>query len=558
MAQLKDTVVSGNLRVTDTVLTKDVETDTINGSTPITSGNIGSQSVNYANSAGSASSASYASSAGSAPASDVYDWAKASSKPSYSWSEINSRPTALSSFTNDVGYITSYTDTNTWRPITNTYTGSDEGTSVSQYGTNAMYNALVNGYASTAGDAATVSGHTVAKDVPADAVFTDTNTWPSYTSQLTNNSGFITASDSCAYATSAGSASSASSAGMVDTDAGLPIRWRQHESYRSGVYYSTSGNESVVFANANGVTSWMFATTDPNTQADWTTVIPSLQIKNQRVTINKQIANGYDASYNLDVNGSANASTLYENGSRVITASNIGSQSVSYASSAGSAPASDVYSWAKASSKPSYSWSEISSRPTALSSFTNDSGYITSSGSCSYATSAGSAPASDVYSWAKQSSKPSYSWSEISSRPTALSSFTNDSGYITGINSSMVTSALGYTPLSSHQSLAGYALDTAIVAQSSSSFTAAVNNYYDFADAIGTMTVTLPSISNTGYTQGFLMHFTTSSSPSLTFTSADGKAIEYYADYAIAASTKYEISCLFNGTKWTIAYAKID
>lgn len=56
-------------------------------------------------------------------------------------------------------------------------------------------------------------------------------------------------------------------------------------------------------------------------------------------------------------------------------------------------PASDVYSWAKASSKPSYSWSEITSKPTSM-------------------------PASDVYSWAKASSKPSYSWSEISSKPS--------------------------------------------------------------------------------------------------------------------------------------------
>lgn len=43
-----------------------------------------------------------------------------------------------------------------------------------------------------------------------------------------------------------------------------------------------------------------------------------------------------------------------------------------------------------------------------------------------------SRPASDVYSWAKASTKPSYSWSEIGSRPTALSQFTNDSGYIAG------------------------------------------------------------------------------------------------------------------------------
>lgn len=78
-----------------------------------------------------------------------------------------------------------------------------------------------------------------------------------------------------------------------------------------------------------------------------------------------------------------------------------------------SLPASDVYAWAKASSKPSYSWSEIGGRPTTLSSFTNDSGFIT--GSDSRLTNA--RPASDVYSWAKASSKPSYTWTEISNKP---------------------------------------------------------------------------------------------------------------------------------------------
>lgn len=55
--------------------------------------------------------------------------------------------------------------------------------------------------------------------------------------------------------------------------------------------------------------------------------------------------------------------------------------------------------------------------PTDNSQLTNGAGYITSSGSCNYANSAGSAPASDVHSWAKASSKPSYSWNEITSKP---------------------------------------------------------------------------------------------------------------------------------------------
>jgi len=58
-----------------------------------------------------------------------------------------------------------------------------------------------------------------------------------------------------------------------------------------------------------------------------------------------------------------------------------------------------------------------------------------------------------IYSWAKASTKPNYSWSEIASKPTLLSQFTNDlgnyGGWITGINSSMVTTALGFTPYNS-------------------------------------------------------------------------------------------------------------
>ena len=58
----------------------------------ITSNTIGSQSVNYANSAGSVAWTNVSGRPSSMPASDVYSWAKASSKPSYSWSEISNKP----------------------------------------------------------------------------------------------------------------------------------------------------------------------------------------------------------------------------------------------------------------------------------------------------------------------------------------------------------------------------------------------------------------------------------------------------------------------------------
>lgn len=84
-----------------------------------------------------------------------------------------------------------------------------------------------------------------------------------------------------------------------------------------------------------------------------------------------------------------------------INISNIGSQSVAYAASAGAV-----------------AWTSVSGRPTAVSAFSNDSGYVTSAGSVNYAASAGSV-----------------AWGNVSGRPTAVSSFTNDSGYVTGSGS---------------------------------------------------------------------------------------------------------------------------
>ena len=149
-----------------------------------------------------------------------------------------------------------------------------------------------------------------------------------------------------------------------------------------------------------------------------------------------------------------------------------------------SLPASDVYAWAKASSKPSYTWNEIASKPSTFTPSSHTHNYAGSSSvggsansavkldtstagsatqpvyfsggkpvACSYTlgksvpsnavftdtdtwrplgTTANTAcagndsrlsnsrPASDVYSWAKASSKPSYAWSEITSKPSTF------------------------------------------------------------------------------------------------------------------------------------------
>ena len=126
--------------------------------------------------------------------------------------------------------------------------------------------------------------------------------------------------------------------------------------------------------------------------------------------------------------------------------------------------------------------------PTKVSQLSNDSGYITSSGSCAYASTAGiansvawsnvsgrptSMPASDVYAWAKASSKPGYSWSEIDGKPstfapsshthkwaeitdriTKVSQLSNDSGYITS-NASISGNAGSATRLQTARTIWG-------------------------------------------------------------------------------------------------------
>ena len=95
-----------------------------------------------------------------------------------------------------------------------------------------------------------------------------------------------------------------------------------------------------------------------------------------------------------------------------------------------SLPASDVYAWAKASSKPSYSWSEISNKPSSM-------------------------PASDVYSWAKASSKPGYSWGEISGKPSTFTPSSHTHNYAGS------SSAGGSANWANGASYANYAIKTA-------------------------------------------------------------------------------------------------
>ena len=90
----KPTTISG-YGITDALTTSNYTSYTVKKDGTGASGTWG---INITGNAATATNAGYATSAGSAPASDVYSWAKQSTKPSYSFSEITSKPTTLAGY----------------------------------------------------------------------------------------------------------------------------------------------------------------------------------------------------------------------------------------------------------------------------------------------------------------------------------------------------------------------------------------------------------------------------------------------------------------------------
>lgn len=114
-----------------------------------------------------------------------------------------------------------------------------------------------------------------------------------------------------------------------------------------------------------------------------------------------------------------------------------------------SAPASDVYDWAKQPVKPSYSAAEVG----AAASNHDHSGVYQPAGSYALANHSHvqseiadfptALPASDVYAWAKAAVKPSYKWSEINEKP-AFAMVANSGNYNDLNNKPNIPSLSGY------------------------------------------------------------------------------------------------------------------
>lgn len=276
--------------------------------------------VNYANSAGSVAWGNVSGRPSSMPASDVYAWAKASTKPTYTKAEIglgNVDNTADSQksvkYSTTSGSATTTTKLQTYKQGSTTETYGTQYPLYAQWEDNSNlrlkvdnYTVKVN-YADKAGSASSATNAATATKL-------QTARTISLTGSVTG-SGTFDGSGNLSIATSTNHSHSqylplagGTMTGTVNfTATKLACNFRPNSSaYCTGIMHQTDGNEALVFAAANTVTSFIFKCgQDPigMTSTTWTGITPSMQIKKQSVYINSLIANNVTPGYNLYVNG---------------------------------------------------------------------------------------------------------------------------------------------------------------------------------------------------------------------------------------------------------------
>ena len=261
------------------------------------------------------------------PASDVYAWAKASSKPVYTKAEIglgNVDNTADSQKSVKYATTAGSATTATTATMTTKLQTYKQGNTTETYGTQYSlyaqwedssnlrlkvdnYTVKVN-YADKAGTAGACTGNA------ATATKLQTARTISLTGSVTG-SGTFDGSGNLSITTSTNHSHSqylplagGTMTGTINFNKDmLACNFKGSDPiYDIGIMHQTSGNEALVFAAADIATSFIFKCGQKPTtmtSSTWTNITPSMQIKNQSVYINSLIANGVTPSYNLYVNG---------------------------------------------------------------------------------------------------------------------------------------------------------------------------------------------------------------------------------------------------------------
>lgn len=434
----------------------------------------------------------------SMPASDVYAWAKAASKPSYTIGEVSGNLAASRiSGTISAANLPSYVDdVLEYASLSKFPTTGESGKIYTALDTNKIYRWSGSAYVVISETVALGTTHSSAgygdESRAAYNHSTKTSGNPHHVTKtdvgLGNVDNTADSAKSVKYATSAGSAGSVAWANVSERPSSMPASdvysWAKQPhkpSYTASEVGAAPASHSHSYLPLSGGTmsgrilrgaggSWISARNNVivfGTKANsgsYNPVVGQKTVKGSWTIGNlagdERLIFSYDtdANFNADIN-SDNTTFLPIGGNsqEIITSATIGSQSVNHANTASSVawsnvsgrpssmPASDVYAWAKASSKPSYSWSEISGRPT-IPSVGNGTVTITQNG------------ATKGTFTLNQSGNATIALTDnntVYSLPAATSStlggvkvgsnITNSSGTIS-LTKANVTAALGYTP----------------------------------------------------------------------------------------------------------------
>lgn len=434
----------------------------------------------------------------SMPASDVSAWAKAASKPSYTIGEVSGNlPASRISGTIAAANLPSYVDdVLEYASLSKFPTKGESGKIYTALDTNKIYRWSGSAYVVISETIALGTTHSSAgygdESRAAYNHSTKTSGNPHHVTKIDVGLGNVDntadSAKSVKYATSAGSADSVAWSNVSGRPSSMPASdvysWAKQPNKplytasevgaapasHSHSYLPLAGGTVTGRINRGAGGSWISARNNVvvfGTTAHSASYNPVVGQKTSKgswtmgnLASDERLVFSYDTDTNFNAGTNSNNTTYLPVGGHsqeIITSATIGSQSVSHANTAGSVawnnvsgrpssmPASDVYAWAKASSKPSYSWSEISGKPT-IPSVGNGTVTITQNG-----TNKGSFTLN-------QSGNATIALTDnntVYSLPAATSStlggvkvgsnITNSSGTIS-LTKANVTSALGYTP----------------------------------------------------------------------------------------------------------------
>ncbi len=270
------------------------------------------------------------------------------------------------------------------------------------------------------GNSSTVNGHTVNSDVPSGAKFTDTNTWrpqPDWnatsgdaviknkpTIPSVGNGTVTITQNGTSKGTFTMNQSGNTTIALTDTNTDTNTVTNigtTSSNYSNGNILIQGSGATTVSKSGNTVTI-SSTNTDTNTWRPLGTTADTACAGNDSRLSNARPANGGTSTFANYVYATSHQGswyqnsqwdgtyfqTNYKNGDNVLP---MKVNNAGYADSAGSVawsnvsgrpssmPASDVYSWAKASTKPGYSWNEIGSKPSTFTPSSHTHNYAGSS-----------------------------------------------------------------------------------------------------------------------------------------------------------------------------------